>query len=97
MFERPRKRTRVLIPLSTALALLLAAGAYVYVDRQRHTAPGEVARASDNGFAKPGSVPIGGDFTRVNDQGEAVTAEDYADAYKLVFFGFTHCHDIWAP
>ncbi len=34
---------------------------------------------------------IGGEFAMVDHNGNDVTQADYADAYKLVFFGFTYC------
>lgn len=39
-------------------------------------------------------IVIGGDFTMIDENGNNVTAQDYKDTYKLVFFGFTHCPDI---
>jgi len=35
-----------------------------------------------------------GDFTLINHDGDTVSAADFSDQYKLVFFGFTHCPDI---
>lgn len=34
---------------------------------------------------------IGGDFTLVDHNGNEVTQADYAENYKLIFFGFTYC------
>lgn len=34
---------------------------------------------------------VGGPFELVDHTGKTVTQDDYADAYKLVFFGFTYC------
>lgn len=41
-------------------------------------------------IAMPG-VKIGGDFALTNHHGAAVTQDDYADQYKLIYFGFTYC------
>ena len=38
-----------------------------------------------------GSVDIGGDFELVDHHGKVVTQDNYADSYKLIFFGFTFC------
>lgn len=80
--------------LAAVLAVLLAAGGYVYVDAQRQDGSVQVVNGGDDGFAEPGSVPIGASFELVNDRGETVTPAAYDDAYKLVFFGFTHCPDV---
>lgn len=37
---------------------------------------------------------VGGSFALVDHNGKPVTDRDYADSYKLVFFGFTHCPDV---
>ena len=37
---------------------------------------------------------IGGDFTAINHLGEAVTSDQFAGRYKLIFFGFTSCPDV---
>lgn len=41
-----------------------------------------------------GGADIGGAFDLIDQDGKAVTQDDYANAYKLVFFGFTHCPSI---
>ena len=38
-----------------------------------------------------GGEAIGGAFSLIDQNGKAVTEKDYAQTYKLVFFGFTHC------
>tara|TARA_R110002095_G_scaffold190414_3_gene168089 strand:+ start:73 stop:744 length:672 start_codon:yes stop_codon:yes gene_type:complete len=40
------------------------------------------------------NVDLGGDFTLINQDGETVTQADFADSYKLVFFGFSYCPSI---
>lgn len=40
---------------------------------------------------KPAGGDIGGAYTLVNQAGETVTNETYADSYKLIYFGFTYC------
>lgn len=37
------------------------------------------------------AVPIGGSFTLTDENGAAVTDQDFAGTQKLIFFGFTHC------
>lgn len=38
-----------------------------------------------------GGEAIGGAFSLIDQNGKAVTEQDYAQTYKLVFFGFTNC------
>lgn len=54
------------------------------------------SRSYDNEDApkdEDGSVKstLGGDFTLIDHNGNEVTQDDYADTYKLYFFGFTFC------
>lgn len=48
----------------------------------------------DNEGQKVSTSKIGGSFSLVDHNGRAVTQKDYADKYKLMFFGFTHCPGI---
>jgi len=41
-----------------------------------------------------GTADIRSEFSLVDHRGRAVTQDDYADRWQLVFFGFTHCPDI---
>lgn len=77
---------------AVALALAVALGA-AYV--MRGPAPGlMVNQPLQEIFAEPGSVPIGGQFSLVDDMGQPVTNDDFAGKLRLVFFGFTNCPDI---
>jgi protein SCO1/2 len=38
--------------------------------------------------------PIGGSFEMINQEGDVVTQADFADDYKMMFFGFTNCPGI---
>lgn len=51
--------------------------------------PDEATKESEDSVA--GAEAIGGDFSLVDQNGKEVTQADYADSYKLVFFGFTYC------
>lgn len=47
------------------------------------------------GTVAPGTeASIGGSFSLIDQSGRSVTNSDYADRYKLIFFGFTHCPDV---
>lgn len=47
------------------------------------------------GLVAPGTeAGLGGRFALVDATGRAVTEADFADRYKLIFFGFTHCPDV---
>lgn len=59
--------------------------------------------AACGGAPAPGPSPdgvdlrgaaIGGDFTLTNPDGVAVSWNDFAGQYRLVYFGFTYCPDI---
>mgnify|MGYP001098659568 CR=1 FL=1 len=61
-----------------------------------HTHTGAAATQTEekeSGFAGT-PTGIGGPFSMTDHHGNAVTEKDYADKYKTVFFGFTHCHAI---
>ena len=50
---------------------------------------------ASEGTVPPGTeAQIGGVFSLVNQFNEPVNNESYADRYKLIFFGFTHCPDV---
>ena len=50
---------------------------------------------ASEGTVPPGTeAQIGGVFSLVNQFNETVNNESYADRYKLIFFGFTHCPDV---
>lgn len=40
------------------------------------------------------SVPIGGAFTLIDQDGKTVTEKSWPNKYLLIYFGFTHCPDI---
>ena len=67
-----------------ALIALVAAG----VVGARFLIPG----APDS--AQQGAVPIGGPFTLTDQNGKAVTDQDYRGRFMLVYFGYTFCPDI---
>lgn len=39
-------------------------------------------------------IKVGGAFTLVDHNGRTVTEKDYADKFKLMFFGFTYCPSV---
>lgn len=50
--------------------------------------------ASVSSLAPASGTAIGGSFSLIDQDGKPVTEKDYADSYKLVFFGFTNCPEI---
>jgi protein SCO1/2 len=40
------------------------------------------------------AVPIGGDYTLTNQDGQTVSSDAFHGTYQLVYFGFTYCPDI---
>ncbi len=49
-----------------------------------------VMQKSSKSIAMPG-IKIGGDFALIDHNGAAVTQDNYANKYKLIYFGFTYC------
>lgn len=75
------------IGLAVALVLALS-GAFAVIDYL-------VQLKRSEGRIPPGTeASIGGQFALVDASGRAVTERDFADRYKLIFFGFTHCPDV---
>lgn len=72
--------------LGMALVVLFAAGVLTDYLIQLKRSEGLVAPGTEAG--------IGGSFALVDASGRAVTEADFADRYKLIFFGFTHCPDV---
>lgn len=54
----------------------------------------EPAAAETKTSSVRSNVKIGGAFTLINQDGDTVTEQSFADSYKLVFFGFTNCPEI---
>jgi cytochrome oxidase Cu insertion factor (SCO1/SenC/PrrC family) len=85
------------------IGLGLGLGIKYYMERQELNSGVIELSPDENGVAtilkKPekaeneiaGMTDIGGAFTLVDHNGNTVTEKDYADTYKLVFFGFTFC------
>ena len=75
----PGARTRILAVLAAFLAGALALFAVVWV-----TLPKEATQASS----------VGGPFRLIDQNGRAVTEQDFKGKPFIVFFGFTYCPDI---
>lgn len=86
-FERPRRNPALWVIVIGAFLL------YAWFDGSLF---GDLDKISD----KPGINPalagadIGGPFELVDHTGKTVTEQDFADKFKLVFFGYTWCPDI---
>uniref|UniRef100_UPI0030EB57F7 SCO family protein n=1 Tax=Sulfitobacter litoralis TaxID=335975 RepID=UPI0030EB57F7 len=68
---------------AVAIAVLVAGFAVLRLD-QNHAAQ----------TVYHGEANIRSEFSLVDHHGQAVTQEDFAGRWQLVFFGFTHCPDI---
>ena len=49
---------------------------------------------ADTGGGSSGEALIGSEFALTDHRGKAVTDEDFAGKWQLVFFGFTYCADV---
>ncbi|SNB67843.1 protein SCO1/2 [Arboricoccus pini] len=76
-------RSRLFLAGLISLAVVSAALATVIVQR-----------ADKQANVVTGQALIGGPFTLTADDGRRVTERDFADRYKLVYFGYTYCPDI---
>jgi len=81
----PNKLRRFAVPL---VALIAAAMASVFL-----------MRLADERTASPrvqsqGEADIGGPYSLTAHTGERVSRSDFEGAYRLIFFGFTHCPDV---
>lgn len=75
-----------------ALATLAAIGLVAIVVVQQLRA-NDAQNAQSAGLSVP-EVKIGGPFSLVNHEGEAVTEADYNGQYKLIYFGYGFCPDV---
>lgn len=82
------------IVIAGFFALAVALGLYAVGSRtgtinalmQMEPAAGAESAGTDTG--------IRGSFSLIDQDGRAVTEQDYADKYSLIFFGFTSCPDV---
>jgi protein SCO1/2 len=72
--------------LAGALVVLVVIGYDVWTQIQAGDQQGAPPAVSDPG--------VGGPFTLVAQDGRTVTDQDFADAYMLLYFGFTYCPDV---
>jgi cytochrome oxidase Cu insertion factor (SCO1/SenC/PrrC family) len=75
----PSRRTLVVAGFLLALAATLGVMSFLY----------QPSREKGSGIAL-----VGGPFSMINQNGEAVTEKNFAGQYMLVFFGFTFCPDV---
>ncbi len=76
--------------LLSVIALLIGGGiAFVQISNERAIVVEKVST-----IAPMAGVQVGGPFELVDHNGAAVTQENYASRYKLIFFGFTSCAHI---
>ena len=69
-----------------------------YFQSMNETITSETSESNGNAtiIKKPRKIAdqfknIGGEFSLINHEGQAVTQDTYAGTYKLIFFGFTFC------
>ncbi len=87
------KRMKQIVMLCLVGFALGTTSAWMQVneDNMGAAAVAGIEPAAGNAMA---GAEIGGSFTLTDHHGNVVTDKDYADSYKLVFFGFTFCPDV---
>ncbi|MFK7840281.1 MAG: SCO family protein [Bdellovibrionales bacterium] len=88
--KQKTKNRIIRIGCLSLVAIIVAAATSYYQDKFQK------ARVLSEGVSSQGAMPIaglqiGGPFSLTNHLNEAVTQNDYADQYKLIYFGFTYC------
>lgn len=75
------------------LCLLIATSINVILTRNKlvDSAPKTSTETTES---TTGTALVGGNFTLINQEGNAVTPQDFQGKVMVVFFGFTHCPDI---
>ncbi|KAK9761876.1 Cu-binding protein [Basidiobolus ranarum] len=78
---------------SAALFLTTGAGLFYYfsLEKAKMKEAQKKVVGENKYYGKP---KLGGPFELVDQNGKAVTDQDFAGRYMLVYFGFTHCPDI---
>lgn len=83
--------TRNLILTVFVFALGIAVSMFVYYGATKmQNAMANIEPAA----GEESALIIGGSFEMRDENDRPVTDKDYADTYKMVFFGFTHCPDV---
>lgn len=85
------RRIKQIALLSVLGFIIGTASAWVQVSRETGAALSKISPAAGNELS---AASIGGPFSLIDQDGNAVTEKTYADAYRLVFFGFSTCPDV---
>lgn len=95
--QQPSPTKNLLLAAATVL-FGVALGWMAYSGVGGHTATtnktqmsGDMSKIEPAAGAK---TQVGGAFSMVDQNDHPVTEKDYADRYKLIYFGFTHCPDV---
>ena len=84
MFKKRLKRTAIL----ASFAFVIGGGiAYMQVNSE----PVRVVQKAGRIEPMAGAAQLGGGFSLTDHNGKAVSQADYAESYKIIFFGFTYC------
>lgn len=88
--EQMIKRLKRTAILSVIAIIIGAAVAWFQIQAEQNAATGQMGTQTKSAAPIAGAS-VGGPFTLVDQNGEKRTEQDYADQYKLIYFGFTYC------
>lgn len=81
-----KRLVRILVILILGLGTAAAIAAY-QIQTEGHQSLSQYNETNPSIIAKD----FGGDFTLVNQDGETVTQDNYANQWRMIYFGFTYC------
>lgn len=86
--------TAFLFALGIAFSMFIYYGATKMQNAMARIEPAAGDESATAAKAEKSALTIGGSFEMRDENDHVVTDKNFADTYKLIFFGFTHCPDV---